>query len=402
MKQWKGCITSHHGILHLKIKDSTGRWVERSVELKDSPINRLIAADRLAEVRESLLSGEGADLALGPLTVRAFTKTWLQDRKDQGLSDTKNDEARLRLHVLPLLGDILVAEVRPRHLVEMVKRIRALDRAPRTLRNVYYLVRALFRDAEIAEVVPLGQNPCILTKRQLGKLRDQKNGWRRDAVFSRDELERLISDARLPQDHRVWNALLGLGMLRTGEAAGLRLRHLVFDELPLGRMSVLTSYDDGQTKTETERWMPIHPTLRVILAEWLLSGWREAFGRIPGPDDLVCPVTPEERKGRTKPVGVMRDRHYAWKRFQADLKLLGLRPRRAHDLRRTGISLTRGDGALEGILKWGTHAPGRDVMNLYTSVEWERLCAEVTKLKISRRQEAAVAYLRSPASQGNA
>jgi hypothetical protein len=141
--------------------------------------------------------------------------------------------------------------------------------------------------------------------------------------------------------------------------------------------------------------MPIHTSLRAILAEWILSGWARTFGRAPGPDDLVCPVVPEVRPGRKKPEGAMRDRHYSWKRFQKDLRTLGLRPRRVHDLRRTGISLARGDGANEAILKWGTHAPPRDVMNLYTSVEWDRLCAEVAKLKISRRQGAGVAHLAS-------
>ena len=57
--------------------------------------------------------------------------------------------------------------------------------------------------------------------------------------------------------------------------------------------------------------MPIHPTLKAVLAEWLLSGWAREFGRHPRKDDLVCPVTEEVRKGRKKPVGVMLDRHYA-------------------------------------------------------------------------------------------
>jgi hypothetical protein len=87
-------------------------------------------------------------------------------------------------------------------------------------------------------------------------------------------------------------------------------------------------------------------------------------------------------------------------RAQWDLKVLGLRRRRAHDLRRTGISLARGDGALEGILKWGTHAPGRDVMSLYTSVEWEKLCAEVAKLRVGRVRGTVVQLPRNTRSNG--
>jgi hypothetical protein len=129
---------------------------------------------------------------------------------------------------------------------------------------------------------------------------------------------------------------------------------------------------------------------KAVLAEWLLSGWAREFGRHPVDDDLVCPLTEEQRKGRKKPVGAMRDRHYAWKRFQWDLKELGFRRRRAHDLRRTGISLARGDGASKEILRWGTHAPDRDVMSLYTSIEWEKLCAEVAKLKVGLTRGAVV------------
>lgn len=396
MIEWKGCITRHRGVLYLKVKDASGLWVERSTKLEDTPRNRELASARLEDVRRKLQGSEPSFTLLAGTTVRAWATQWLEDRREQGLADCANDSARLQQHVFPLIGDLPIQDVRPRHAHELVRLLRIKNLAPRTVRNIYYLVRAMFRDAEISELIPLGTNPCILTKRQLGKLRDKTPGWRHTAVFTRNELELLVSDPRLPPDHRVWNALLGLGMLRTGEAAGLRLRHLQLDEEPLGRILVLTSYDDGNTKTELERWMPIHPTLKAVLAEWLLAGWAREFGRHPGADDLVCPVTEEQRKGRKKPVGVMRDRHYAWKRFQWDLKELGFRRRRAHDLRRTGISLARGDGALKEILRWGTHAPDRDVMSLYTSIEWEKLCAEVAKLKVGLPRGAVV---RLPARQ---
>jgi integrase len=155
-------------------------------------------------------------------------------------------------------------------------------------------------------------------------------------------------------------ALLGVGMMRHGEAAGLRWRAYDATMEPLGRLEVSTSYDDGETKTETPRYMPAHPALAALLAEWKLTGWEAAFGHAPGPDDLVLPVTPEEkRKGRKKATGAMRDRHYTWKRAQKDLDLLGLRRRRVHDLRRTGITLARGDGADRDILRRGTHAAAR-------------------------------------------
>jgi integrase len=300
----------------------------------------------------------------------------------------------METHAFPLIGDLRLEDVRPRHLVEIVQRLQATGYAPRTIRNVYFLAKALFRDAQIAELVPLGETPAILTRRQLGKTRDADPTWRAGAQFTRAELEALIGDDRMPLDRRVMYGLLGIGMLRHGEAAGLRWHAYEPDMEPLGRLEVATSYDDGETKTETPRWMPVHPTLAAMLAEWRLTGWPGAFGRPPGPDDLIVPVTPEaRRKGRRKLAGSMRDRHYTWKRAQRDLDKLGLRRRRVHDLRRTGITLARGDGADRDILRRGTHAPPRDVMELYTSVEWVKLCGEVAKLRVERRKGASVVAL---------
>ena len=94
-----------------------------------------------------------------------------------------------------------------------------------------------------------------MTSWRLPKVRDGKKGWRAGAVFSREELEALISDSRVPHDRRVMYALASVGCLRHGEAAGLRSRDVVFGLEPLGRIVVLTSYDQGDTKTGAERWM---------------------------------------------------------------------------------------------------------------------------------------------------
>jgi integrase len=384
-REWRGSVKTHGGYLSLQVKDDAGQWIERGLDLKDTPANRRLARQKLAEYREAMLARAAAlGGAPGPATVRAYAKKWMEDRRASGIADVENDDQRLRDHVLPFIGDKLLEEVKPRHLVEIVEAARK-GHAPRTVRNIYYLARALFRDAEVAELIELGANPCILTKRQLGKMRDAKTGWRQKAIYTRAELELLLSSEKVPHDRRVWYGLLALGMLRTGEAAGLLWRSLELDAKPLGRIAVATSYDDGLTKTEVERWMPIHPTLAGLLAEWKLGGFEVTFHRAPQPDDLVCPVPYEPpRKGRVRTPWSMRDKNYAWKRLQWDLEDLELRGRRAHDLRRTGISLARGDGASKEILRWGTHAPPRDVMDLYTTLEWEALCGEVAKLRVTR------------------
>lgn len=383
LRPWRGSVLSKRGKLVLQVRDQAGAWRQRATGLEDTPENRAAAERLLAEVRVGLKAREEIGVA-GPVTVRSWGARWLKGRTGP---DATNDEARLRLHVYPVIGSMPLDEVRPRHLVELVDRLRAAGRAPRTVRNVYSVVKAAFRDARIADVLQAA-DPCILTHRQLGKIKDSPRFKRAEAVFGPDELAALVGDERLPQDRRVWYALLGVGMLRTGEAAGLRWARVQRAE-PLGRLVVATSYDKGHTKTDTDRWMPVHPTLARLLAEWRLGGWAREFGRPPTDDDLVLPVPPTpKRRGRRRPAGALRTKDWARKRLVADLAILGLRLRRGHDLRRTGISLAQDGGADSRVLRWGTHAPPGETIDGYTTLAWGTLCRAVSCLVLPVRTEA--------------
>jgi len=122
--------------------------------------------------------------------------------------------------------------------------------------------------------------------------------------------------------------------------------------------------------------MPVHSTLAAMLAEWKLQGWAEMMGRAPKPDDLIIPSR----------MGEMRSRHHSRNKLLDDLKRLGMRPRRGHDLRRTFITLARVDGARADLLQMVTHNPSKTILNIYTSMPWPSLCAEVAKLSVQRRK----------------
>jgi integrase len=386
LRPWRGSIIVRGGLLTLQVRDTAGRWRQRATGLPDTSEGRASAERLLGEVRVGLKAREDVGQA-GPVTVRSWGAKWLKTRTTP---DASNDEARLRLHVYPVIGSMPLDEVRPRHLVELVDRLKSAGKAPRTVRNVYSVVKAMFRDARIADVLT-SADPCILTHRQLGKVRDSATFKRAEAVFGAGELAALLTDERIPQDRRVWYALLGVGMLRTGEAAGLRWSKLQAAE-PLRRLVVATSYDRGETKTGAERWMPVHPTLASMLAAWRLGGWAQTFGRPPTDDDLVLPVPPtEKRRGRRRPAGSLRTKDWARKRLVADLGLLGQRLRRGHDLRRTGISLAQDGGADSRVLRWGTHAPPGEVVDAYTSLAWATLCRAVSMLHVLQTQGAAAA-----------
>jgi len=375
--KWRGSVFARGRVLWLKVKGPEG-WKQVPTSFGVGEEKR--ATDLLAKVRDRLLAGEGLGGLLGPVTVRTWANRWLETRKGL-VENEKSEGGALRLHVLQHIGDMELGEVRPRHVASMVRQWIADGYAPRTVRNVYYTMKSMFRDAAVEGLIDT--TPCILGRAQLPQIVDADPEWRAKAQYSRDELLSLVSATRLPEHERVANALLGLAALRVGEMGGLRFRNLSLDMLPLGRIVVARSYNKRGTKTKVVRWMPVHPVLGHILREWQAHGFELTMGRPPVPDDLVVPTPPPPKgKGRHSPAWRMRDKNYTRKCFLRDLRTLGIDPRRVHDLRRTFISLAREDGADKDVLRRGTHQPPKDVMELYTNVEWSKLCAEVAKLRI--------------------
>jgi hypothetical protein len=80
------------------------------------------------------------------------------------------------------------------------------------------------------------------------------------------------------------------------------------------------------------------------------------------------------------------------KRSKDDCEKLGLRKRRNHDARRTMISIARAGGAQKDLLEWVTHGPPGDVIDGYTTLPWETLCAQVLCVKVERLARKLLAF----------
>jgi integrase len=332
----------------------------------------------------------------GPLTLRSYADSWLEARGKTDLAAVADDASRLRLHVLPTLGGMLLEDVRPRHLKQLFAEFRreplkatGKPPAPKTVWNTYGALAALFRDAAVEGIID--STPCILTEVELGEIEDADPEWRDSAHFKKDELEALISDPRVPADRQMMYVLQGVGGMRHGEAAALTWRHWQPRE-PLGELFIARGGKPkkdgkGRTKTRKPRYMAVHPTLAAMLAEWRLSGWPALMGRQPEPGDLICPTgEPKAGKGPRVAKGSKRSKNYSYARFCEDLDALGFRHRRQHDFRRTMISLAQDDGADKDKLYRLTHNPkgkGR-MVERYSSLEWSTYCREVLKWRIGR------------------
>jgi integrase len=366
-----GSIYKKRDTYYIRFKDQRGKWVARAAAANKKDAERILKDVERGVRRLGSTAPVSDQSAAEGSRLRDLTADWLKRRRNRGLRNVDNDKGHLDNHILPALGDMGANEIRPRHVVAFISALRQTKLAPRTIRKIYGSLHKLFSDLVRDEV--LQYSPCVLTNNDLPKNRDKDPTWRARAVFTREELELLISSDAIPPDRRVLYALLYLTGMRIGEAAGVRWGDLDKAAKPLQRLIVAYSYEN-LTKTEKPREVPVHPTLATILAEWKLSGWPALMGRKPSSSDLIIP----SRKG------VMRSNNQARNKFYDDLARLGLRKRRPHDSRRTFISLARVDGARVDHLEYVTHAKRGDIMNLYTTLPWATLCEAVACLKVKR------------------
>lgn len=376
--------------LWMRYQNEHGKWVSRSTGCRVGDETGALRC--LEAVRHGIERKRAAIAKSGNDTVRAYAKRWLEERKALDV-DWTADRSRLDHHILPAIGDMKIADVKLRDIDDMIRKIRTTKKlAPRTVRNIYSVVAALFRDARLAGLVEA--SPCGLSTRQLGEVVDKDAEWRDQAVFTLPEAVTLISDARIPEDRRVVYGLELLAGVRTGEAAALRWKHWNETTAILGQMTVVHSYNtrknaQKKTKTKSAKCVPVHPTLAEMLTEWRAGGWPAMFGREPGPEDLIVPLPPDAAARRRSRSGEpFRGYDYSGKRWREDdLPALGWRARRHYDMRATFITLALEAGADPIVIESRvTHTKRtRSAFDGYNrGKQWEKTCREVLKLPISR------------------
>ena len=257
--------------------------------------------------------------------------------------------------------------------------------ASRTIRGIYFLTRQLFTHALLQELIP--GNPIIVGRGVLPKKADKDPGWRKGAIFTRAEVETLISSEKVPFHRRVVYAISFLTGLRPGQVYELRWGDYEPEFEPLGRMSSSRSWNSKSkrvksTKTGVDHLVPVHPVLAKVLAEWKLHGWPARHGR---PSNGERPHRPEHRRAGTATV------RRSLMDFLEDLDHLDLRRRRQYDARRTFMSLALDDGASKDVVRWITHPRPADVFDLYVTASWKALCEAVSCIQVDVKTGEIVA-----------
>lgn len=362
-----------------------GIWVYEC-EGKDGRTHRYqvgrTKSEALRAVRqlEERLARQGTE---AKLTLKAESERWLKEReRDPDLVDHRHNRIHLKNHILPAFGDRDPRSLSPREIAQWVKDLRRKPLRPKTVRNIHGTLHALCSWLEFDGV--LNHNPASLGRRRLPRASAiERVEHRQKQTCTRAEVEALISDLRVPWDRRVLYALAYFTAARRAEAVAMLFRDYDERATPLGQITICRTYGRSDTKTQTPRPVPVHPTLAAVLAEWKLRGFEQHTKQKPGPEDPIVP-----REG-----GTARSPGSMWDQFQQDLKALELRTRGVHALRRAFESHALAAGARRELIRTILHTSDRDITDVYHAPEWADLCDAVLKLDIRRRRSDEVGQL---------
>jgi integrase len=327
-----------------------------------------------------------------PVTVGAWVVQWLAT---QSYSEAKRDAARVAVYLPPCeLARVALGEVRPPHVARFVAELRASTSpktgappAPRTVRNVYDVVRRALKSA-VFEGLLLADPTTSLPKTARPHAEDAHPEARAGYRLGREEVEALV--AASAGRWRVLWVLLALTGARLGEALALRWRDIL-EDTPLRRVVIARQVHHRTrmvtaTKTREARTVPLHPELRRVLEVWRSVGWREEYGRAPLPEDLLLPARSDPGRpwGQASDAGGPLWAQDAYRALGRSLEAAGIRAHRVHDLRHTFASLCADAGMRENVAARWTHAPsGGSARHLYALPSWAAQCAEMVLLRVS-------------------
>ena len=333
-----------------------------------------LLAQRRREMAEGRYDPNGSKMSL---TLAEYAESWLRARKKRGVRSWKDEERHLRLHIFPMLGNMPLEGLKPTTVRDWIVHLEDGKRlSPKTIRNIHGTLQGVLKMACFDG--RMANNPAADLPRGILPA-DKKT--RDTPPFTREEVEKLVSDDRIPMDRRVLYALMGLTGMRLGEAAGRRWRDIDFAATPLPMMTVATQYDGQPLKTGKSRQVPVHAALCKILEDWRRYGFEQLFCRTLEPDDFIVP----NRQGE------VRSKNAGSKAINRDCDQVGIPRKGAHSCRRFFITYTRADGARQEVIERVTHNAKGTMVDQYTYFDWDVLCEAVSALKFTLRQGEVMA-----------
>lgn len=307
----------------------TGRWEasyrDPAGRERTKNLRTRAEADRwLAALKTGVARGDWVDPQLARTRFRDWADEWLATTAHLRVKTRVGYESTLRVHVLPVFGDLPIAGVQQVDVRRFVADMVAAGAAPGTVRGARKVLRLVLATAEGSGAIR--SNPCNGVRVPMSP--------KADMVFlTPEEVEVLagVIDPRYATMIR-FAAYTGLrageiGALRVGRVDFLRGRVLV-------AQSVTAVEGHGLVFSEPKTYERRSVTLPSFLREELAA---HLAGRTGNPDDFVFP----NQSG-----GVLRHKDFYRRVYKPAVVAAGISPTfRFHDLRHTCASLCIALGA---------------------------------------------------------
>lgn len=349
---------------------------ERVGRVREEAESRLSLRRR--EVREGTFSRARLD---GPITLAQYVDRYIEQRGARGRTPKTLSQIAtlLRRWAVPTLGALALTDITTKHVVEWIERLLADGViGAKTIRNAHGALSSCLTHAAAAGLI--AASPARgLPRGLLPRIRK-----RTVPPYRRADVVALISDPRVPPNHRVLCALAAYGGLREGEACGLRWRDLDVEAEPLWRIDLSTQWDGetlkGPDGEGAPRAIPVHPELRAMLERWRATGFVAVFGRHPRPDDPIAPNASPHHFGRMFTPAAHQDQYRG---IEALVGIAHVGRLRFHRHRSFFVSAAQEDGGAPAVLERVTHNAGGTTFGGYSHFPFPVLCAEVAKLRLS-------------------
>tara|TARA_R100000808_G_scaffold5300_1_gene16217 strand:+ start:4106 stop:5167 length:1062 start_codon:yes stop_codon:yes gene_type:complete len=222
-----------------------------------SPVNTKAAATEYErQVRTRLLYGQPVDGKPASPLFADYAPEWLQMYAEvyNKPSTADNRRAKLRKHLVPLLGKYRLEEITTRHIDRLISQLQARGLGNRTVNHMLELLRVM-----LGVAVEWGQLSAVPKMRRL-KVLDMPPRY-----LSQEEADRLLD--HVPDDHRCLILTALRTGLRKGELLGLQWSDIDLDHSMITVARTLYQGTAQAPKSGKTRQVPISPELKIAIAE---------------------------------------------------------------------------------------------------------------------------------------
>lgn len=240
--------------IRYRLRGADGKWTHKSETLENlsgKKAARAVLDQRIREAQNRPI--EAVDFTVEHI-VDSLWKPYLE-RKQVKPSTKRSYDCELRVHILPVLGAMRIADVAPLHIEKLLQSRLEGGSSPKTVRNLVGLLQGIFSLAVDNDLIP--RSP-VRNRHKPRVTRSEKPVW------TPQQLKLIVES--VSQVHRSLFQCAMLTGARLGELLGLQWKHIDLDAQTLEIRQALWEGELVAPKTEgSVRLIYFGPTLLAAL-----------------------------------------------------------------------------------------------------------------------------------------